>query len=335
MILKKENLNSKKMNLNKLKIGKLETSGNLILAPMADVTNLAFRLHCRHYGADLTYTEMISADALLHENRKSFLKGLSSPEDRPFGVQLFGSSPEKLREAALFIEDECRPEVIDINMGCPVQRITRAGCGSALLNSPELVYGIISELTDALKTPVTAKIRILDRDEKTLEAARLIEKAGASALTVHGRRVEQMYSGNSDLEVIRAVKNELSIPVIANGDIKDEESAENTLEFTGCDGLMIGRAAMGNPFIFKRIRHYLETGEKLEFNRQAQQLKDFETYITLLEEYNLFSSLNLKMHTHWFTKGLHGSRQIREKINNLKDGKAIIELINSFHKEKY
>jgi tRNA-dihydrouridine synthase B len=322
------------MKLNKLKIGKVETHGNLLLAPMADVTNLAFRLLCRQCGADITYTEMISADALLSENRKSLLKGLSSSEDRPFGIQLVGSSPDKLREAALFIEDEYRPEVIDVNMGCPVPRITGAGCGSALLNSPKLVYEIVSELTDVLKTPVTAKIRISERDEKTLEIAHMIENAGALALTVHGRKAEQMYSGNSDLTAIRAVKRELSIPVIANGDIRDEESAENTLDFTGCDGLMIGRAAMGNPFIFRRIRHYLETGEKLEFDRQARQLEDFETYITLLEKHNLFSSLNLRMHAHWFTKGLHGSRQIREKINNIKDGKAIIDLIRNSGKEK-
>ncbi len=323
------------MKLNKLKIGKTETPGNLLLAPMADVTNLAFRLLCRQNGADLTYTEMISADALLNENRKALLKGLSSPEDRPFGVQLVGSSPEKLREAALFIEDEYRPEIIDINMGCPAQRITRAGCGSALLNSKTLVYEIISELTDVLQTPVTVKIRILKTDEKTLEIARLVEKAGASALTVHGRRAEQMYSGSSDLAAIRAVKQELSIPVIANGDIRDEESAENALEFTGCDGLMIGRAAMGNTFIFKRIRHYLETGERLEVDRQARQLGDFNNYIALLEEHDLYTSTNLRMHAHWFTKGLHGSRQIREKINNLKDGKAMIELIRNFSTEKY
>ncbi len=317
------------MKLNKLKIGKIETPGNLLFAPMADVTNLAFRLLCRQHGADLTYTEMINADALLSENRKYLLKGLSSSEDRPFGVQIVGSSPDKLRKAALFVENEYRPEIIDVNMGCPVQRITGTGCGSALLNSPKLVYEIISELTDALKTPVTAKIRILERDEKTLEIANLIEKAGAFALTVHGRKAEQMYSGSSDFAVIRMVKSELSIPVIANGDIRDEESAESALDFTGCDGLMIGRAAMGNPFIFRRIRHYLETGEKLEVDRQAQQLEDFETYVTLLEEHDLFSSLNLRMHAHWFTKGLHGSRQIREKINNLKDGKAIIDLIKS------
>ncbi|AKB20242.1 MULTISPECIES: tRNA dihydrouridine synthase DusB [unclassified Methanosarcina] len=323
------------MSLKKLKIGRTELPGNLLLAPMADVTNLAFRLLCRQYGADLTYTEMINADALLNESRKSFIKGLSSPEDRLFGVQLVGSCPDKLREAALLVEEEYRPEVIDVNMGCPVRRITGAGCGSALLNSPGLIYTIISELTDALKTPVSAKIRLLEKEEKTLEIARLIEKAGASTLTVHGRTAAQMYSGSSDLKGIKAVKNELSIPVIANGDIKDEESAENTLEVTGCDGLMIGRAAMGNPFIFRRIRHYLETGERMEVNRPAKQLEEFEAYILLLEKYNLLSSMNLRMHAHWFTKGLHGSRHIREKINSLKDGKAIIELMRSSRQEKY
>jgi nifR3 family TIM-barrel protein len=323
------------MKLKKLKIGRAELSGNLLLAPMADVTNLAFRLLCRRYGADLTYTEMINSDALLNESRKSFIKGLSSPDDRPFGVQLVGSCPEKLTKAALFIEEEYRPEIIDINMGCPARCITGAGCGSALLNSPELVYTIVSELTDSLKTPVSAKIRLLGREEKTLQIARLIEKAGASALTVHGRTAVQMYSGSSNLPAIRAVKNELSIPVIANGDVKDEESAERTLELTGCDGLMIGRAAMGNPFIFKKIRHYLETGEKLEADKQSRQLEDFDAYISLLEEHGLLSSINLRMHAHWFTKGIRGSRHIREKINSLEDGKAVTELIRSFCQEIY
>lgn len=323
------------MRLKKLKIGRTELSGNLLLAPMADVTNLAFRLLCRQYGADLTYTEMINADALLNESRKSFIKGLSSPNDRPFGVQLVGNCPEKLKRAALFIEEEYRPEVIDVNMGCPARCITGTGCGSALLNSPDIVHKIISELTDTLKTPVSAKIRLLGNDEKTLEIARLIEKAGASALTVHGRTAAQMYSGNSNLMRIKAVKSELSIPVIANGDVRDEESAERTLELTGCDGLMIGRAAMGNPFIFKRIRSYLETGEKLEADKQSHQLEDFNAYISLLEEHNLLSSVNLRMHAHWFTKGLHGSRHLREKINGSKDEKTITELIRGFCQEKY
>ncbi len=327
--------NRQKMKLNKLKIGKTETPGNLLLAPMADVTNLAFRLLCRQNGADITYTEMISADALLNKNRKSFFKGLNSPEDRPFGVQLVGNSPDKLREAAIFIEEEYRPEIIDVNMGCPVQRIKGAGCGSALLNSKTLVYEIISEMTDVLQTPVTAKIRILRTEEKTLDIAHLIEDAGASALTVHGRRADQMYSGSSDLKAIKAVKKELSIPVIANGDIRDEESAEKALEFTECDGLMIGRAAMGNPFVFKKIRHYLETDERLEIDQRDKKSEEFEKYIALLEEHNLYESINLKMHAHWFTKGLRGSRQIREKINDLKDRKTMIELIKDFSKEKY
>jgi len=144
-----------------------------------------------------------------------------------------------------------------------------------------------------------------------------------------------MYSGISNLPGIRAVKNELSIPVIANGDVKDEESAERALELTGCDGLMIGRAAMGNPFVFKRIRYYLETGEKLEADKQSRRLEDFDTYISLLEEHDLLSSINLRMHAHWFTKGLRGSRQIREKINGLEDGKAVAELLRSFCQEIY
>lgn len=317
------------MSFWNLKIGGVALSGNLLLAPMADVTNLAFRLLCRSYGAGLTYTEMISADALINENQKSLLKGLAVREDRPFGVQLVGSSPEKLLKAAFVAEDEFRPELIDLNLGCPSKRITGAGCGSALLQAPELVYEIMSSLTENLSTPVTAKLRILQKREKTLEIARLIEKAGASALTVHGRTAEQNYSGRSDLAAIKAVKNELSIPVIANGDIRDEESAEKALRLTGCDGIMIGRAAVGNPFIFKRIRHYLESGEKLENGLEGQQFRDFEKYITLLEEYGLLNSVNLKMHALWFTKGLYGSRQVREKINKLEDMQSILAFLQN------
>ncbi len=323
------------MKLKKLTIGSTELPGNLLLAPMADVTNLAFRLLCRQYGADLTYTEMIHSDALVNENRKAIMKGLTNREDWPFGVQLVGNSPESLREAALLVEEEFRPVVIDVNMGCPAKCITRAGCGSTLLKSPELVHKIISGLADALETPVSAKVRILEREEESLEIARLIEDAGALALTVHGRTAGQMYSGNSDLRQIRAIKKELSIPVIANGDIRDEESAENALEFTGCDGLMVGRAAMGNPFIFRRIRHYLETGEKLEPDPQTRQLEDFEAYITLLEEHGLLPSINLRMHAQWFTKGLHGSRYIREKISGMKDARSIIELMKTSCQENY
>ena len=285
------------MKLKKLTIGSTELPGNLFLAPMADVTNLAFRLLCRQYGADLTYTEMINADALINENRKAIMKGLTDREDWPFGIQLVGNSPESLRKAALLVDEELRPAVIDVNMGCPAKCITRAGCGSALLKSPELVHKIISGLADTLETPVSAKIRVLGREEESLEIARLIEDAGAFALTVHGRTAEQMYSG--------------------------------------CNGVMVGRPAMGNPFIFRRIRHYLETGEKLETDPRTRQFGDFEAYINLLEEHGLLSSINLRMHAQWFTKGLRGSRHIRERINGLEDAKSIIELMKSSCREKY
>lgn len=324
----------------KMKIGSTRLPGNLFLAPMADVTNLAFRLLCKEYGADFTYTEMINADALVNENHKSILRGLSSPEEGLFGVQLVGNSPETLRDAAFFVEEEYRPAVIDVNLGCPAKRIRADGCGSALLDEPKRVFDIIKELSESLSTPVSAKIRLSKKEEKTLEIARLIEKAGASALTVHGRTAAQMYSGSVDLNPIRAVKEELSIPVIANGDIIDEESAARTLEFTGCDGLMIGRAAMGNPFVFRRIRHYLKTGDCLKTQEaehpetgtsgpdiQNRQFKAFETYVSLLKKYDLLSSVNLRVHAHWFTKGIRGSRHIRERINNLKDSESIIELM--------
>lgn len=318
------------MKLKKMKIGKTELPGNLLLAPMADVTNLAFRLLCKQHGADFTYTEMISAEALLRDNRKSLLKGISCPEEQPFGVQLVGNSKESLVKAALIIEEFYRPAVIDVNMGCPVSRIVQTGCGSALLQSPEKAYEIIAGLSDCLETPVSAKVRILGKVEKSLEIARLIEKAGALALTVHGRTREQMYSGNSNLEQVRAIKEELSIPVIANGDIKDEQSAAKVQELTGCDGLMIGRAAIGNPYIFSRIRHFLSTGEYLNTDpqsKQNQQIEDFETYLALLKEFDLLSSINLKTHAQWFTKGLSGSRNIRQKINGLKDPDSIISVI--------
>ncbi|MDD2439588.1 MAG: tRNA-dihydrouridine synthase family protein [Methanosarcinaceae archaeon] len=356
-----------------MKIGSTKLPGNLFLAPMADVTNLAFRLLCKEHGADFTYTEMISADALVNENRKSVLKSLSAPEEGAFGIQLVGSKPETLSAAALFVEEEYKPAVIDVNLGCPARQIRDTGCGSALLEKPDKIYAILKELSENLgeRTPISAKIRLLESEKKTLEIARLIEKAGASALTVHGRTAKEMYSGKSKLLPIKAIKEELSIPIIANGDIRDEKSAAEALEFTGCDGLMIGRAARGNPFIFRRIRNFLETGEYLISEKdseskagfkseerqkpwemrekkrgekreenplaeklQIRQFQDFETYVKLLEKYELLNSTNLRIHAHWFTKGLRGSRQLRERINNLNDSKAIIELMKAVSEDQ-
>lgn len=308
-----------------MRIGKLKLKGNLLLAPLANVSNLAFRMMCRKYGASLTYSEMISSDALIYQNKKTIGRGLTCKDEKPFGIQIFGNSPQTMAEAALIIEKMHSPEIIDVNFGCPAPIITRAGCGSALLKSPEDVYNIIDRLTDTLSTPVSAKIRVLEDMEKTLEVARAVEDAGACAITVHGRTQTQKYLGTSNLEYARKIKAELSIPVIANGDIKDELSAQHALEYTQCDGLMIGRGAMGDPHIFSRISHYLETGEFLETDTHLQRVKDFLEYISLLNRYDILSFANLRTQSHYFTRGIHSGRHIRKSISRADNVEALVE----------
>ena len=298
-----------------MKIANLKLEGNIFLAPMSNVTNLPFRLMCREYGASMSYTEMISSDAVIHENEKTIKRGISCEAERPFGIQIFGKSPETMTTAALKIEENYHPDIIDVNFGCPARLLTKDGCGSALLRSPYLIFDILEDLIDNLSTPVTAKIRILENMDNTLKIASLIEKSGASAITVHGRTQQQQYSGKSNMEYAKKIKQELSIPVIANGDIVDELSAENILKYTECDGIMVGRAAMGNPFLFKRISHYISTGEILEYNECHQRYEDFCKYIKRLDEYSLTDTVNMKAQAQWFTRGIHGGRHIREKIS--------------------
>jgi nifR3 family TIM-barrel protein len=309
-----------------MKIADIKIPGNILLAPMSNVTNLPFRLMCKKYGASLTYSEMISADAVIYENEKSINRGMSCEEERPLGIQIFGNSAENMIEAALKIEETYQPEIIDINFGCPARLLTKDGCGSALLKSPDLIHEIVTGLVDNLSTAVTAKIRILEDMEKTLEIAHLIEDAGADALTVHGRTRQQQYSGKADHSYVKRIKQELSIPVIANGDIIDETSARQVLDYTECDGIMIGRAAMGNPFLFRRISHYLETGEMLEYNECRQRIVDLREYFGLLEEYDLMHTVNIKAQAQWFTRGMRNGRHIRR---NIASSETIEEILQS------
>lgn len=309
-----------------MKIADIKIPGNILLAPMSNVTNLPFRLMCKKYGASFTYSEMISSDAVIYENEKSINRGMSCEEERPLGIQIFGNSAEKMTKAALRIEEIYQPEIIDINFGCPARLLTKDGCGSALLRSPELIHEIITGLTDKLSTPVTAKIRVLEYMEKTLEIAHLIEDAGADALTVHGRTRQQQYSGMADHSYVKKIKQELSIPVIANGDIIDETSARQVLDYTECDGIMIGRAAMGNPFLFRRISHYLETGDILDYNECSQRISDLREYFGLLEEYDLMHTVNIKAQAQWFTRGMRNGRHIRRSIAS---SKTIDEILQS------
>jgi len=309
-------------------IANLKFPNNLFLAPMANVTNLAFRMLCKKYGAALTYSEMISANAIVRQGEKSMQRGLTCEDEQPFCIQVFGNSSDTITEAARILEEAYRPAIIDVNMGCPAPTVTKQECGSALLNSPELIHNIISDLTGNISTPVSAKIRVLDSMEKTLKIARTIESAGACAITIHGRTREQMYSGTSSLEYAKRIKKELSIPVIVNGDIKDGISAKHALEYTECDGLMIGRAAIGTPYIFRRISHYLENGEPLETNHCIQQVNDFIEYTKLVGKYNIFSPGNIKAQSKAFTKGVADSRIIRGKLNSAHTIGSIMDVMH-------
>ncbi|TGC07249.1 tRNA dihydrouridine synthase DusB [Methanolobus halotolerans] len=307
-----------------MKIGKVKFPGNILLAPMSNVTNLPFRFLCREYGASMTYSEMISSDAVIYENVKTFRRGRSYDNEKPFGIQIFGNSPRVISEAALKIEGTYHPDIIDLNCGCPAKLLTKDGFGAALLESPELIHSIVEKLSETVSIPVTAKIRVLEDMEKTLKIAQLIENAGACALTVHGRTRQQQYSGRSDMEYAKRIKEEISIPVIVNGDIVDEASAEYALEYTGCDGIMIGRAAMGNPFLFKRISHYLHTGGMLEYDECMQRVIDIRRYFSLMEEHGLMHTINMRAHAQWFTRGIRNGRHIRNNIAEAQNTDEII-----------
>jgi len=318
--------------MSSLKIGKLKLKGNLILAPMSGVTNLPSRLLCRKYGASLVYSEMTSSEAIIRKNQKSIERGFTCAEERPMGIQLMGSVPANLAASAVFLEERYRPDLIDVNFGCPAQGVIKNGCGSGLLKKPEQIGEILGQLSDTIDLPLTAKIRILEDFDGTLKIAKLIEKAGANAITVHGRTQKQGYSGRSNPDFIKGIKSELSIPVIANGDIFDEITAKQTLEFTQCDGLMIGRAAIGNPFIFKKISHYLETGEILPPQETEERLADFFEYVELCRKYDMLTINDLKLNAQWFTKGIENVKQVRVKINKVEDIESVLGIMKSIGK---
>ncbi len=312
-----------------MKIGNVKINGHLFLAPMADVTNPAFRMLCKKHGAALTYSEMISADAVLHGNIRTANRGISSEEEKPFAIQLFGNSAATIVNASSIIEERFCPDIIDLNFGCPAKVLVKDGSGSALLDFPEKIREIVSAVSGKVDAPITAKIRVLHDMEKTLDIARAIEEAGASAITVHGRTQAQQYAGKAEHEYARKIKNELSIPVIANGDISDGHSAKHVLEYTGCDALMVGRASMSNPHIFTEISHFLRTGEQLPTDECTQRLADFKEYVRLLELYGLEEYVDIRMHARWFTRGIKGGRHVRQGISGTREKKSIIRLMES------
>ena len=313
-----------------LKIGDVSLKNNLILAPMAGVTDLPFRLLCKEQGAGLLCMEMVSAKAIYFNNKNTEELLTIDEREPPVSLQLFGSDPDIISEMAKKIEN--RPfSILDINMGCPVPKVAGNGEGSALMKNPKLVEEIVSKTAKAIKKPVTVKIRKGFDDEhiNAVEIARIAEAAGAAAVAVHGRTREQYYSGKADWDIIRQVKEAVKIPVIGNGDVTSPEAARQLMETTGCDGIMIGRGAQGNPWIFRQILHWMETGEeepkpdleevKAMILRHARMLVEYKGAYTGIRE--------MRKHVAWYTAGYPNSAKLRARVNEIESLEALEHLI--------
>lgn len=316
----------------KWKIGNVEIENQLVLAPMAGITNEAFRSICKEMGAGLVVCEMISDKALSFHNAKTIKMTGVSQNEHPLSMQIFGADKETLVYAAKWIYENTDADIIDINMGCPVNKVAkRAGAGSSLLRDPNKVYEITKAVVEATPLPVTVKIRI-GWDENNINAvenAKMIEKAGACAIAVHGRTRAQMYSGHANLDVIKDVVEAVNIPVVGNGDIVDGPSALHMLEYTGCKAIMIGRGALGNPWIFKEINAYF-AGK--EFKRPSKE----EIYNMIVDQYERLlklkgerlALLEMRSHVGWYLKGMQDSAQIKNKANqalNFEEVKKILK----------
>ncbi len=321
------------MYLKKLKIGNVELENNLILAPMAGVTNLPFRIICKEFGPGLVCTEMASSRAMFHNDQKTKRLFNTKGEKRPISFQIFGSDEETMAYSAKYVSEFA--DIIDINMGCPAPKVVKNGDGSRLLLDLEQAEKVIKAVVENSKVPVTLKIRKGWDKENIVatEIAKIAENAGISAITVHGRTRSEFYSGKADLEIIKKVKETVKIPVIGNGDIVDEESAYNMFEKTNVDGIMIGRGSFGNPWIFRNIKHYLETGEKLPAPSNDEKLEVMKKHINLaVAEKGEIAVKELRKHIAWYTKNLKNSSEFRSKMNTIETKEELLEMLEAYFK---
>lgn len=317
------------------KIGNVNIKNNVVLAPMAGVCNSAFRRIIKEYGCGLLYAEMVSDKALVYDNEKTKEMLYMTEEERPITQQIFGSDVKSFTEAAKKVEKEMKPDIIDINMGCPVPKVAvKSQAGSALLKDPNKVYDIVSSVVKAVNVPVTVKIRSgWDQNSiNALQIAKVCESAGASAIAIHPRTRSQGYQGKADWNIIKEVKRVLNIPVIGNGDINTLDDAIKMFNETGCDAIMIGRGVLGNPYLIKQICTYLENGKILEeqspVDKMKTCLKHFEYLLEIKPE--KVAVLEMRTHAAWYLKGLPSSVKVKQELYKLKTKEEFISLIKEY-----
>lgn len=317
-----------------MKIGNVDLENNIFLAPMAGITDLPFRLICKENNAGLVYTEMVSSKALLYEDEKTKLLLKTCDKEKPLAVQIFGSDPEAIAYAADFTSKI--GQIVDINMGCPAPKVVKNGDGSKLLLNLELVEKIVKAAVNASSVPVTVKMRIGWDQEHivAIEAAKTIEKAGASAITVHGRTRSQYYSGSADWDIIKKVKESVNIPVIGNGDIRNCYEAKKALEKSNVDAIMIGRASLGNPWIFKQTVEYLKTGSVLPNPTDEEKLDTIIKHLEMeIEEKGEFIAVReMRKHISAYTKNMKNSSQFRSIINTLESKEEVENALKEYFK---
>lgn len=319
----------------KWKIGNVEIENQIVLAPMAGICDSAYRRIVKSMGCGLIETEMVSTRAVMHLNRKTREMLHMTDYERPIAQQIFGSDPESFKIAAEYIYKNMSPEIIDINMGCPVTKVAvKSGAGSALLKSPDKVEDIIKSVVDTVPIPVTAKIRSGWDENNALEIAKIIEDAGASAITVHPRTRHQRYDIPADWSIIKDIKEELSIPVIGNGDIRTCYDAKAMLDFTGCDAVMIGRGILGNPWIVKQCIDYIDEGIEPQRVSSKEKLGMFKRHSQMIIEDYEDKVLMHKLRTNaaYYMKNLHGSQEIKKKIFQTSTKEELFELLENYVK---
>ena len=317
------------------KIGNVEIKNQIVLAPMAGISNTSYRKIIKEMGAGLIYAEMVSDKALMYSNEKTFNLLKMDEKERPITQQIFGSDIDSFVKAAKIVEEKMHPDIIDINMGCPVPKVAiRAQAGSALLKNPEKIYEIVKSVVESVSVPVTVKIRS-GWDEKhinAVEVAKICEKAGAKAIAIHARTRSQGYSGKADWNIIKQVKEAVSIPVIGNGDVTSPELAKKMLDTTGCDAVMIGRGVLGNPWLIKECVSYLENGTKIEpvsFIEKVEMMK--RHYKLLLEDKcEKAALLEIRSFIIWYLKGMPKSKEIKNLICQSKTSEEMFNIIEEY-----